>query len=107
MIKTNKIKLTSKTFFIILITVYLKKRWWLLLWLFIISVFFSLNKNRDSIENFFMFFGFIYPVMIAFQHWRYANSKDNKLFFSEREYEIYSNRIIGNLSNGTSTTILG
>jgi len=106
MIKTEKIKLTSKSFFKVLMTVYLKKRWWLLLWLFVLSVFFAFNKNRDGIENFFMFFGFIYPIIIVGQHWRYANSQDNNVFFLERDYEIYNNRIVGNLSDGTTSTIL-
>ena len=53
-----------------------------------------------------MFIGFIYPVIIVFQYWRFSNSKANKVFFLERNYEIYDDKIVGNLSDGTSNEIL-
>ncbi|GEC71762.1 hypothetical protein FFL01_13010 [Flavobacterium flevense] len=53
-----------------------------------------------------MFFSFIYPLLIIFQYWRFANSGDNKIFLLERNYEIDDEKIIGNLSDGTSSTIM-
>lgn len=106
MIQTNSVQFTTKTFFATLLEVYFKKRWWFLTPLFFASVLFLIKENRDSFENFIMLIGFVYPIIIVFQYWRFANSKDNKVFFLERNYEIYDDKIIGNLSDGTSNEIL-
>lgn len=106
MIKTKKIQLTTSTFFSTLLNVYLKKRWWLIIWILIIGILVSTGKRRESTEIFIMIFSFAYPFVIAFQYWRFANSKDNKVFLLEREYEISNDKIIGTLSDGTSSTIL-
>ncbi len=106
MIKTQKIQLTANTLFSTLLNVYFKKRWWLIIWILIIGILVSTGKKRESTEIFIMIFSFAYPFVIAFQYWRFASSKDNKVFLIEREYEIFDNKIIGTLSDGTSSTIL-
>ena len=106
MIETNSVQFTTKTFFVTLLLVYLKKRWWLLIWFLILSIALLFKEQRDSIEKFLVLIGFVYPIIIVFQYWRFANSKDNKVFFLERNYEIYDDKIIGNLSDGTSNEIL-
>ena len=106
MIETNSVQFTTKTFFVTLLLVYLKKRWWLLIWFLILSIALLFKEQRDPIEKFLVLIGFVYPIIIVFQYWRFANSKDNKVFFLERNYEIYDGKIIGNLSDGTSNEIL-
>jgi hypothetical protein len=106
MIKTKKIQLTTNTLFSTLLNVYFKKRWWLIIWILIIGVLFSTSKSRGSTEIFIIFFSFAYPFLIAFQYWRFSNSKDNKVFFLEREFEVFQDRIIATLSDGTSSTIM-
>jgi len=106
MINTKNIKLTNKALFTTLLTVYLKKRWWLILLILIISLLISLKENKDNNDYFIMLFSFIYPLLIVFQYWRFANSGDNKIFLLERNYKIDDEKIIGNLSDGTSSTIM-
>ena len=106
MINTKNIKLTNKTLFTTLLTVYLKKRWWLITLILIISLLISLKENKDNNDYFIMFFSFIYPLLITLQYWRFANSGDNKIFLLERNYEIDDEKIIGNLNDGTSSTIM-
>lgn len=106
MIKTKKIQLTNKTFFTTLLSVYFKKRWWLLLLMLIIATLTLINKDSKTSNDFLLYFGFIYPPIILLQYWRFANSKDNKIFLTERDFDIYNDKIIGNLSDGTSSTIM-
>jgi hypothetical protein len=106
MVRTKKIQLTNKTFFKTLLSVYLKKRWWLILFILIIAILSLFNRNEDTSNDFLIYFGFIYPPIILLQFWRFANSKDNKIFLLERDYEIDNEKIIGNLSDGTSSTIM-
>lgn len=106
MIQTKSIQLTKKQFFITLLSVYLKKRWWLVIWFLLLAILFYSTENRDSGKNFFTFFFFLYPILIVFRYWQFANSKDNKVFLLERNFEITENKIIGNLSDGTVSEIL-
>ncbi len=106
MINTKNIKLTTKTLFTTLLTVYLKKRWWLILFILIVSFLISLTENKDNDDYFIIIFGFIYPLIILLQYWQFANSKDNKIFLLEKNYEIDNEKIIGNLNDGTSSTIM-
>ena len=64
------------------------------------------SDTRDSLGNFLMILFTIYPFIVVFQYWRYANSKDNKIYLLERHYEIYEDKIIGVLSDGTDSTIM-
>lgn len=93
MITTKKFSLTKKEYFSFSVRVLLKRIWWLfaLLWLFSIVLVFT-NKN-DAFSNSFMAFGFIAPFYIFFSYWRFANSKENKSFFYERKYEIFTDKI--------------
>lgn len=106
MIQTNSVQFTTKTFFATLLAVYFKKRWWLLIWFLVVSIALLFKEQKDSFEKFVAFIGLVYPIIIVFQYWRFANSKDNKVFFLERNYEITEDKIIGNLSDGTSNEIL-
>ncbi|MCM0665108.1 YcxB family protein [Flavobacterium tyrosinilyticum] len=104
MIKTKKFQLTKKEYFSFIIRILLKKRWWLyaLMWLFSFGILF--NDKKDYLINSIMIVGFLYPILTILTYWRFANSKENKIFFKERQYEIFSDRIIsymGEISEGT------
>lgn len=105
MITTKNFQLTPKEFFLTLIKVYLKKRWWYfpLIWTF--AVIFSLNDGVDSFAQFYVLFSIIYPIVLLYKYWAYANSKDNKIFLIERYFDIYEDRLVGFLSDGTENTI--
>lgn len=101
MIITGKIKLTSKKFFGILIKTYLKKKWWLLAWIWALILILLLDNNNDSIELFLIFFLLLYQVLLVIQFRRYAYSKENKVFMLERHYEIEPDIINGIMEDGT------
>lgn len=105
MIITEKIKLTEYSFFKILLAVYLKKRWWfiVMIWLFALLMF--SKDEKDSSDTFFIFFAIFYPILLAIRFWIYSNSKDNKLFLLERFFEIDENKFIVFLGDGTESTI--
>ena len=99
MISTNKTHLTSKEYFDIMITVYFRKKWWLIAWIWIAATVIYYIDTRDSLGNFLMILFAIYPFIVVFQYWRFAHSKDNKIYLLERHYEIYEDKIIGFLSD--------
>jgi len=101
MIITGKIKLTSKKFFIILITTYIKKKWWLLAWIWALILILLLDNNKDSIELFLVLFLFLFQILLVVQYWRYAYSKENKVFLLERHYEIAPGIISASMEDGT------
>jgi hypothetical protein len=105
MIRTENIKLTSKDLFNILIISYLKKRWWLLVWIWIMIFILLLRQNNDSMGYFIVAALIFFQVVMVFQYWSYANSKDNEPFLKERRYEIAIDKIVGITSDGTSTSI--
>lgn len=105
MIKTKKFQLTKKEYFSFLIRILLKKRWWLFAFILLISFLILFSENRDSSDIFVMVFGFLYPLIIAFQYWRFTNSKENKIIFAERQHEIFVDRIISHMGEISESTI--
>uniref|UniRef100_UPI003216FC48 YcxB family protein n=1 Tax=uncultured Draconibacterium sp. TaxID=1573823 RepID=UPI003216FC48 len=105
MIVTNRIKLTYKNLFLILITRYIKKRWWLLIWIWVLATILALQENYTSFEYFFMLLAIIYPLALVIQFWMYVKSNDNKLLLTERHYEIDSEKIVGIIDSDTYSPI--
>lgn len=105
MIKTKKFQLTKKEYFSFIIRILLKKRWWIFafMWLFSFGILFS--DKRDYFVNSIMVFGFIYPLLTIFTYWRFANSKENKIFFREVQHEIFIDKIVSNLGGLSESTI--
>jgi len=105
MITTKKVKLTSKEYFSILITRYVKRRWWLIAWIWGLAIIMCLTGDYGEFEYFFTGMAIVYPILLVWQFWRYANSKDNKLFLLERYYEIEKGKINGVIDDDTSSPI--
>lgn len=105
MIKTKKVKLTPKDLFLILILRYIKKRWWLFAWIWILAIILVSDGINDSFDMFFTVFAIIYPILLVIQFWRYVTSKDNKLLLLERYYEIDSEKINGIIDQDTYSPI--
>ena len=102
MIKTKRVKLTPKDLFLILILRYVKKRWWLITFLWISAILLGLSGTANSL--FFIVFAIIYPFALLIQFWIYVKSKDNKSFFLERHYEIDNEKINGIIDQDTFST---
>ncbi|WP_394776765.1 YcxB family protein [Flavobacterium sp.] len=105
MIQTKKYQLTQKEYFLFLIRILLKKRWWLFAFILLISISILFRQNKDGSDTFVMVFGFIYPLIIIFQFWRFAYSKENEIIFKERKHEIFPDKIISRMGEISESTI--
>lgn len=105
MIKTQDIKLTAYEFFRLILSIYLKKRWWLVAWIWILIVILLFSGRIGFIEIALLALILLFQVIIVVQYWIYAHSKDNKLYLLSRHYEIDTNQIVELMEDGTSSTI--
>lgn len=105
MIQTKNVKLTPKELFAILIIRYIKQRWWLFAWIWILAIILGFQETHDYFAYFFMLFAIVYPILVVIQFWRYVKSKDNKILFLERHYEIDSEKINGIIDQDTYSPI--
>ena len=105
MITTKKVKLTPKELFSILILRYIKKRWWLFIWIWVLALILGLDGINDSFDIFFIVFAIVYPILLLIQFWRYVTSKDNKILLLERYYEIDNEKINGIIDQDTYSPI--
>lgn len=105
MITTKKVKLTAKELFSIFMIRYLKKRWWLIAWIWILAIILGFDGIGDSFEVFLIVFAVIYPILLGVQFWRYVTSKDNRLLLLERFYEIDNEKINGIIDEDTYSPI--
>jgi hypothetical protein len=104
MITTKNIQLTPKKYFSIMINRYIRQRWWLYAFLWLITILLSLIKV-DMFTIFMLCFSVLYPLAIIFTYKRYAKSNDNKIAFIEKHYQIDETTLTSYLSDGTSGTI--
>ena len=87
MITTGKIKLTSNYYFKILLLIILKKKWWWLILIAVLGLFMLSEDNRDSRDLFFTIYIIVLPIYLIINAWRFANSKDNKLYIDKSTFE--------------------
>jgi len=105
MIKTQEIKITANEFFRLILSIYLKKRWWLLAWIWILVIILLLGGSIGMIEIFLLAFILLFQVIIVGQYWFYAHSKDNRIYLMARHYEIDTDQVVEMMEDGTSSTI--
>jgi hypothetical protein len=105
MIRTERFSLTSVDYFWIILTTYLKRRWWTISLMLLFGLLFLLKKDKDTFEYFLLSIAFFYPILLLIQFWMYAKSKDNKLFLVERHYEISEDGLTGKLNDGSESVI--
>jgi len=105
MIKTQDIKLTANEFFRLILSIYLKKRWWLVAWIWILIIILLFSGHIGFVEIALLSLILLFQVIIIAQYWFYAHAKDNKLYLLSRYYEIDTDRIIETMEDGTSSTI--
>jgi len=104
MIKTKQFKYTPKELFSLLTMRFIKKRWWLLAWIWILAIVLIIIDNHDSYAYFMCGLSILFPSILAIQFWRLVNSKGNKLLLYPRFYEIDNNKISGIIDEDTHST---
>ena len=105
MIKTKKFQLTRKEYFSFIIRVLLKKRWWLFAFMWFLTIAILFKDEKDSSDTFLIVFSILYPLVILFQYWRFANSKENRSFFAEMQHEVFTDKIISQVGETSQSTI--
>jgi len=104
MIVTEKFKLTSKKLFKILLTSYLRRRWWQVIWLWALVVYLLLRENATFFDYFIVVALFLLQGIIIYQLWSFATSKYEALL-QERYFEMDADKIVGITSNGMQSII--
>jgi len=103
MIVTNKIILTSKELFKILLTNYLRRRWWQVIWIWVLVVYLLLREHSNFFDYFIIVALILLQGVIIYQLWSFATSKYETLL-QERHFEIDADKIVGITSNGVPST---
>ncbi len=106
MIRTRKIELTSDEFFYLLLTIYFKRKWLTITWIWLVIFILLFNAARIiTIEYWLVGILCFLQIALVVQYWLYAHSKDNRIYLSPRFFEIDSDQVVEWMDDGTSSTI--
>jgi len=105
MLKTQNIKISANEFFRFILSIYLKKRWWLVAWIWILIIILLLSGHIGFLEITLLVLILLFQVIIVAQYWVYAHSKDNRLYLLSRYYEIDLKQVVEIMEDGTTSTI--
>jgi hypothetical protein len=105
MIRTQNIKITANEFFRLILSIYLKKRWWLVAWIWILIIILLFSRHIGFIEITLLALILLFQVIIIGQYWFYAHSKDNRIYLLARYYEIDIAQIVEMMEDGTTSTV--
>jgi len=105
MIKTQNIKITANEFFRLILSIYVKKRWWLVAWIWILIIILLFSGHIGFVEITLFALILLFQVIIVGQYWFYAHSKDNRIYLFARYYEIDRAQIVEVMEDGTTSTI--
>lgn len=105
MITTHKFTLTKKEYFSVILKMLLKKKWWKFLLFWALATFLTFETEKDNLLQFGIILLYLFPFIMVFEYWRFANSKDNRKIFGERYYEISIEQINAYLGNGSNSSI--
>lgn len=105
MITTKEEGLTQKEFFRLLIHLYLKKRWWFLVFIFLmVLVQFSVQGKSEGM-NFLIIFALLYPSLLLYQYYRYAYSDKNENILRTRHHIITEDAIKTYVDDGSMSEL--
>lgn len=105
MITTEKINLDKKLFFKILVTNSFKKRIWMFLILWLISIFIISKETKSAFDIYILVISIALPLYYILWFWRFSHSDENRIFFLERYYTINEEEFIGYLNDGNHNTL--
>lgn len=105
MIRTRKIELTSDEFFYLLLTIYFKRKWLTIAWIWLVIFVLLFSTRINAIEYWLVGILFFLQAFSVLQYWLYAHSKDNRIYLLPRFFEISSEQITEWIDDGTLSTI--
>lgn len=105
MIKTKEIRLTGNEFFYLLLSTYIKKRWWLLVWIWAMILILLVGSTMSYIEYLVSIFLILLQIIQILQYWFYANASDNRIYLLPRYFAIDNEQITEYMNDGTSSII--
>lgn len=105
MIRTRKIELTSDEFFYLLLTIYFKRKWLTIAWIWLVIFILLFSTRINTIEYWLVGILCFLQASVVLQYWLYAHSKDNRNYLLPRFFEITSEQIVEWMDDGTSSTI--
>jgi hypothetical protein len=105
MIRTRKIELNSDEFFYLLLTIYFKRRWLLLVWIWLVIFVLLFSTRISSVEYLLIAFLCLMQVLQIIQYWFYSHLKANAIYLLPRLFEITADQIVEWMDDGTSSTI--
>lgn len=105
MIRTRKIELTSDEFFYLLLTIYFKRKWLTITWIWLVIFILLFSTRINTIEYWLVGILCFLQASVVLQYWLYAHSKDNRIYLLSRFFEITSEEVVEWMDDGTSSTI--
>ncbi len=105
MIQTQNIELTSDEFFYLLVTIYIKKRWMLLIWVVLLIFFLLLTQNIGTVEYLLILAILAFHAILLIQYWIYSHSKANQVYLLSRYFEIDTHQIVERIEDGSTTSM--
>lgn len=105
MITTDEFDLTKNEYLSVILKMLVKKKWWKFLICWALAICLTFEADKSGLVLFCLFFLYLFPFMMVFEYWRFANAKDNRKVFGERYYEISTEQINAYLANGSNSTI--
>ena len=101
MIETKQFQLNPDQVQDLFLIRHLKKRWCLLVLILLLAVIMIILPGWDDFETFFLVMAVLYPMYLVWYYWRYAHSKDNKIFYIKRHFKIQEDGIEAFFDDGT------
>ncbi len=105
MIRTRKIELTSDEFFYLLLTIYFKRKWLTIAWIWLVVFILLFSTRINTIEYWLVGILCSLQIILVLQYWLYAHSNDNRIYLLPRFFDINSDQIVEWMDDGTSSTI--
>lgn len=105
MIKTKEIILTANEFFFLLLSIYIKKRWWVLVWIWGMILILLFGSQMSYVEYVVSVFLILLQIIQVLQYWLYAHARDNRIYLQPRHFEINDEQITEYMNDGTSSVI--
>jgi hypothetical protein len=103
--KTKLIEPDAKTYFKIFLHRQIRLSWWKYVFLWLVTTLIVLQNFDLAFTKFLVIFSILFPLFIVWHLWRYTHSKENKVFYIPRYFEITDDMMIAHLADNTISEI--